>query len=226
LPGEGSFWPRRQQAKGFRKSLESTLQKKRAISGRLAHDWVMRLGNEEHGSRVRAAEMAVPTEADADGPAVSHESCVTGAARSARDLDRTFCAACQYTLVHSQFIVADRNRFGDLRSTVSGGVMFAVWSRKFQFALMLATALSVSMWPAASEAYTPEQQAACTDDAFRLCGADIPDVDRVTACMARKQDQLSPGCRVYFQPSEPAVRAGMPLSIKPSASRKPVTAKQ
>jgi hypothetical protein len=46
--------------------------------------------------------------------------------------------------------------------------------------------------------------------------------------MARKQDQLSPGCRIYFKPSEPepAVRAGMPLSIKPSASRKPVTAKQ
>jgi hypothetical protein len=92
---------------------------------------------------------------------------------------------------------------------------------------MLATALSVSMWPAASEAYTPEQQAACTDDAFRLCGAEIPDVERVGACMARKQDQLSPGCRVYFRPeSESAVRAGMPLSIKPSASRKPVTAKQ
>jgi hypothetical protein len=104
-----------------------------------------------------------------------------------------------------------------------GGIMSAV-----QFGLMLATALSVSMWPAASEAYTPEQQAACSDDAFRLCGADIPDVDRVTACMVRKQDQLSPGCQVYFRPSEPepAVRAGMPLSIKPAASRKAVSARQ
>jgi hypothetical protein len=113
-------------------------------------------------------------------------------------------------------------------SAVSGGIMSAVRSRNFQFGLMLATALSVSMWPAASEAYTPEQQAACSDDAFRLCGADIPDVDRVTACMVRKQDQLSPGCRVYFRPSEPepAVRAGMPLSIKPAASRKPVSERQ
>jgi hypothetical protein len=98
--------------------------------------------------------------------------------------------------------------------------MFAAGSRKFQFGLMLATALSVSMWPAASQAYTPEQQAACSDDAFRLCSSEIPDVDRVTACMDRKQDQLSPGCRVYFKPQhEPAVRAGMPLSIKPAASR-------
>ena len=106
--------------------------------------------------------------------------------------------------------------------------MFIIRSRNLQLALMLATALAVSMWPAASEAYTPEQQQACSDDAFRLCSADIPDVDRVTACMIRKQDQLTPGCRVYFKPSEPepAVRAGMPLSIKPAASRKPVSVKQ
>jgi hypothetical protein len=106
--------------------------------------------------------------------------------------------------------------------------MFAVRSRNFQFGLMLATALSVSMLPAASWAYTPEQQAACSDDAFRLCSAEIPDVDRVTACMVRKQDQLSPGCQVYFRPSEPepAVRAGAPLNIKPAASRKPVSARQ
>jgi hypothetical protein len=106
--------------------------------------------------------------------------------------------------------------------------MLAVGSRNFQFGLMVATALSVSMWPAASGAYTPEQQAACSDDAFRLCGADIPDVDRVTACMVRRQEQLSPGCRVYFRPSEPepAVRAGVPLNIKPAVSRRPVSERQ
>ena len=38
--------------------------------------------------------------------------------------------------------------------------MLAVRSRMFQFGLMLAAALSVSMWPAASEAYTPEEQQA------------------------------------------------------------------
>ena len=106
--------------------------------------------------------------------------------------------------------------------------MVAVRSRNFGFGLMLATALSVSLWPATSEAYTPEQQAACSDDAFRLCSAGVPDVDRVTACMVRKQDQLSPSCQVYFRPSEPepAVRAGAPLNIKPAASRKPVSARQ
>jgi hypothetical protein len=100
--------------------------------------------------------------------------------------------------------------------------MFVIRSRNLQFILMLAAALAVSLWPAASEAFTPEQQQACSDDAFRLCSADIPDVDRITACMIRKQDQLTPGCRAYFKSSEaePAVRAGMPLSLSPAAERK------
>jgi hypothetical protein len=97
----------------------------------------------------------------------------------------------------------------------------------FQLGLMLATALSVSMWPAVSHAYTPEEQQACSDDAFRLCSADIPDVDRVTVCMVRNKSQLSPRCRVFFKPDPEVtpVNAGRPLSIKPESSRKPVSAK-
>jgi len=106
--------------------------------------------------------------------------------------------------------------------------MLAVQSRKFQLGLMLATALSISMWPAASQAYTPEQEQACTGDAFRLCGPEIPDVDRVTACMVRNKSQLSPGCRAQFRPEpEPEaapVAARKPVNIKPAA-RKPVGAK-
>lgn len=103
-----------------------------------------------------------------------------------------------------------------------------VRSRNFQLGLMLATALSVLIWPAASQAYTPEQQQACSDDAFRLCSADIPDIERVTACMVRNKEQLTPGCRVFFRDPEPAVspvRAGMPLSIKPAPSQKPASVK-
>jgi hypothetical protein len=61
----------------------------------------------------------------------------------------------------------------------------------FGFGLMLATAFSVSMLPTSGQAYTPEQEQACTSDAFRLCSAEIPDVGRVTACMAAKKSQLS-----------------------------------
>jgi len=105
--------------------------------------------------------------------------------------------------------------------------MLAVRSKKFQLGLMLATALSVSMLSTASEAYTPEQQQACTGDAFRLCSSDIPDVDRVTVCMIRNKSQLSPGCRAHFRP-EPEltpVVARRPVNIKPATTRKNVSAK-
>ena len=101
----------------------------------------------------------------------------------------------------------------------------AIWSRKYQLGLMLATALSVSMWPAASQAYTPEEEQACSGDAMRLCGAFVPDVDRITVCMIQNKSQLSPGCRVFFRSEQEAdvsaVNAGRPMNIKPENSRKP-----
>jgi hypothetical protein len=113
------------------------------------------------------------------------------------------------------------------RLNASGGFML-VRSRSFQFGLMLATALSISMLPTAGHAYTPDQQQACTGDAFRLCNSEIPDVDRVTVCMIRNKNQLSPGCRVFFGPSEPEVTpvaAGRPVNIRPETRRKHVSAK-
>jgi hypothetical protein len=93
-------------------------------------------------------------------------------------------------------------------------------SRHFQLSLMLVTALSFSLLPSTGEAYTPEQQQACSGDAFRLCGPEIPDVDRVTACMVARQAELSPGCRVFFRPGpEPVGETGAPLSIRPAARR-------
>jgi hypothetical protein len=96
--------------------------------------------------------------------------------------------------------------------------------------LLLATALAVSMWSAAGHAYTPEQEQACTGDAFRLCSAEIPDVDRVTACMVARQSQLSPPCRAYFRPdpgpSDISARpVGRPTVIRPATPRKAVSAK-
>ena len=102
-----------------------------------------------------------------------------------------------------------------------GGFMFAVRSRKFQLGLMFATALSASLLPGSGQAYTQDQQEACSGDAFRLCGSEIPDIDRVTMCMVRNKSQLSPGCRAFFKP-EPELTpasAGRPLSIRPDGSR-------
>src|SRR5882724_6959599 len=38
---------------------------------------------------------------------------------------------------------------------------------------------------------TMEQQMACTPDVFRLCGDQIPDVDRIVACLRQNTPQLS-----------------------------------
>ena len=45
---------------------------------------------------------------------------------------------------------------------------------------------------------TPEMQQACTPDVMRLCSADIPDVERITACMKRNRANLSPACGAVF----------------------------
>jgi hypothetical protein len=100
----------------------------------------------------------------------------------------------------------------------------------FQFGLLLTIVLSVSISPATGQTYTPEQEQACTGDAFRLCSAEIPDVGRVTACMVAKKDQLSPPCRAQFRPDpEPGEvvsrPAGRPTVIRPATPRKAVSAK-
>ena len=47
---------------------------------------------------------------------------------------------------------------------------------------------------------TAEQQQACFEDAMKFCGSEIPDVQRITACMERNIHKLSPRCRAQFAP--------------------------
>ena len=53
---------------------------------------------------------------------------------------------------------------------------------------------------------TWEQQQACTPDVWRLCGAQIPDVDRIVACLRRNTPQLSDRCRAVFEQGDNAPR--------------------
>jgi hypothetical protein len=87
-------------------------------------------------------------------------------------------------------------------------------------AATLAAALSLSMLPQPGHAYTAEQQQYCSGDAFRLCGSEIPDVDRITACMIRNKSQLSPECRRVFGPAPSASAPGEPANVKPASIRK------
>jgi hypothetical protein len=48
---------------------------------------------------------------------------------------------------------------------------------------------------ASALAESEEERSSCFSDAFRVCGAAIPDRDRVFACLLERRAQLSPGCR-------------------------------
>src|ERR1043166_3080024 len=95
--------------------------------------------------------------------------------------------------------------------------------------LTAALALSASLLAGPAQAYTAEQQQACTGDAFRVCGSEIPNIDRITVCMIRNKALLSPGCRVFFRSLEPvaspSMRTRRSVRIKPATLRHPVTVK-
>lgn len=84
--------------------------------------------------------------------------------------------------------------------------------------LLVATTLALGMLTTVSHAYTQEQEQMCTGDAMRLCSSEIPDVDRVTACMVRQRALLSDGCKAVFrvEPAAPATPVNYSPAAKPS----------
>jgi len=72
------------------------------------------------------------------------------------------------------------------------------------FTLMAGLVFGLTVLPGASRAFTQDdQRRLCTSDVFRLCASEIPDVERITACMHRQRASLSEGCRkVFGKPSE------------------------
>jgi hypothetical protein len=51
---------------------------------------------------------------------------------------------------------------------------------------------------------TAEEQAACTPDVLSLCLFEIPNEDRIVACLNRNLDSLSPACRKVIAGDSPA----------------------
>jgi hypothetical protein len=83
--------------------------------------------------------------------------------------------------------------------------------------LAIATALMFGMLTTASQAYTLEQQQMCSGDAMRLCSSEIPNVDRITACMERQRDSLSDGCKAIFEVDTPATATESTVNETPAA---------
>jgi hypothetical protein len=60
-------------------------------------------------------------------------------------------------------------------------------------------AFCLAMLPVTSHAFTQnDQRRLCTGDVFRLCASEIPNVERITACMRKQRANLSEGCRSVF----------------------------
>jgi hypothetical protein len=88
--------------------------------------------------------------------------------------------------------------------------------RTERIALGVALAVGGILAPGAAVAQeyrgTMEQQMACTPDVWRLCSDQIPDVNRIVACLQQNTPYLSSGCRAVFQsnnqaqPPQPAPR--------------------
>jgi hypothetical protein len=53
---------------------------------------------------------------------------------------------------------------------------------------------------------TPEQQANCQDEAMRLCGQFVPDVNRITSRMIAKRRLVSARCRATMAATARAQR--------------------
>src|ERR1700743_3788099 len=73
---------------------------------------------------------------------------------------------------------------------------------------------------------TLEQQMACTPDVFRLCGAQIPDENRIVACLRRHTSLLSVACRAVFESNDsvpaPTARVQQARPVAPGRRAAPV----
>jgi hypothetical protein len=72
--------------------------------------------------------------------------------------------------------------------------------RTSKIALLFAIAVAATALSARPGlAFSSEAQQMCTGDAMRLCGHEIPNVQRITACMVRQRAHVSPGCRAVME---------------------------
>jgi hypothetical protein len=75
----------------------------------------------------------------------------------------------------------------------------AVTAPRFTGRLAVFILLAISLHSTSGFALgTDDQRAACTPDVFGLCGSEIPNVDRIVACLKKEKPNLSKDCRAVF----------------------------
>lgn len=71
--------------------------------------------------------------------------------------------------------------------------------------IVLSLAIAIGGAAASNAAFAEDyrgtwaQQMACTPDVWRLCSDQVPDVQRIVACLRQNTPQLSHGCRAVFE---------------------------
>jgi hypothetical protein len=79
--------------------------------------------------------------------------------------------------------------------------------RKAGLALALAASFA-AVSSTSSFAFSAEAQSMCTNDAFRLCSSEIPNIPKITSCMISKRASLSTGCRTVLDRDLAAQKSG------------------
>lgn len=71
--------------------------------------------------------------------------------------------------------------------------------RTSRAALLSAFALAAIAFPSGlTPVYASDAHQMCSGDAMRLCGHEIPNIQRITACMHKQRANVSPGCRAVM----------------------------
>ncbi|HXZ10362.1 MAG TPA: cysteine rich repeat-containing protein [Paraburkholderia sp.] len=66
------------------------------------------------------------------------------------------------------------------------------------FSLIGVSAFAIALATSAGAATRAEQKKACRGDAFHFCAADIPDREKIIACLKRHLSELKPACQAMF----------------------------
>jgi hypothetical protein len=64
--------------------------------------------------------------------------------------------------------------------------------------VILALPIVTLFAPLAFAQGTPEQRAACEQDAYKFCPYDVPDAEKVEACLRKYIRSISAACRAQF----------------------------
>lgn len=83
--------------------------------------------------------------------------------------------------------------------------------------LVCASALATLLAASPAWSYTSEDQAACTPDVFKLCGAFIPDEGRIITCLSQNKTNLSVACHKVFE--RPSISRAAPHAPVESENR-------